>query len=197
MASIVGVWITNLAVIAILAALVDMILPNGNMRKYTSFLFGLVILVMFLNPLFQLFRQSSNLESIIFKNTFDQARDSAAYYSSQAEGSYKQNMESFMRESLEKNLAAELTYKTGLNIHDTKIVFDKAYGEFDYSIIQQIDVYVSPLKQQAGIDQVQIDLKDESIKEYSVIDNEKVMEIREMVSDLYQIDSNLVFVYEN
>lgn len=197
MESIVREWITNLAVIAILAAMVDMILPSGNIRKYTSFLFGLVILAMFLHPLFELFGQVSSLETAIFQNSLGQARNSAAYYSSQAESSQKQNLEAFLKGNLEKSLAVELTYKTGLNIHNTSILFDRMDGDLDYSNVQRIDVYLSPHDQQVGISPVSIDLENESIDKSSVADSEKVLEIKKMVSGLYQIDPELVFVYEN
>ena len=67
MKTIIGEWIVNLVIIAILAVLMDMILPNGNMKKYTGLLFGLIILIMFLQPLLQLIGQASDLEVRFFK----------------------------------------------------------------------------------------------------------------------------------
>ena len=57
----------NLTVISIMAVLVNLILPNGNMRKYVDFIFGLIILVMLLNPLLQMSGKLSRLETAIFK----------------------------------------------------------------------------------------------------------------------------------
>ena len=67
MKTVVKEWISNLTVISIMAVLVNLILPNGNMRKYVDFIFGLIILVMLLNPLLQMSGKLSRLETAIFK----------------------------------------------------------------------------------------------------------------------------------
>ncbi|HHU49077.1 MAG TPA: stage III sporulation protein AF [Clostridiales bacterium] len=197
MKSIVGEWVANLAVIAILAALVDMVLPNGSMRKYTDFLFGLVILAMFLHPFLLMVGQSSDLETVIFQNSTDQLSKSAAYLSSLTEKSQKENLEHYIKTNLEKDLALELEHKTGLDIDNVSIIFGQLNGEVDYSSVQRIDVYTSLKAQQVQIDPVVINSEDESYNSEDAVLKEVTLKIKEIVSVLYDIEPELVFVYMN
>ncbi|MGI6141304.1 MAG: stage III sporulation protein AF [Caldicoprobacterales bacterium] len=197
MKSIVGEWVANLAVIAILAALVDMVLPNGSMRKYTDFLFGLVILAMFLHPFLLMVGQSSDLETVIFQNSTDQLSKSAAYLSSLTEKSQKENLEHYIKTNLEKDLALELEHKTGLDIDNVSIIFGRLDGEVDYSSVQRIDVYTSLKAQQVQIGPVVINSEDESYNSEDAVLKEVTLKIKEIVSVLYDIEPELVFVYMN
>jgi len=100
MRSLVGEWISNLAMLAILAALVDMILPNGNLRKYTGFIFGLVILVMFINPLLHITNQAEQFNNSVSRNIIAQSTETAVFQSSQTEKGQRERIEQVFRESL-------------------------------------------------------------------------------------------------
>ena len=132
MKTVVKEWISNLTVISIMAVLVNLILPNGNMRKYVDFIFGLIILVMLLNPLLQMSGKLSRLETAIFQNAAENLSNSAAYISSQTDSKQKENLRRCLKTNLEKNLALELEYRTGLKINDINISFGESYGEMDF-----------------------------------------------------------------
>lgn len=102
MKTVVKEWISNLTVISIMAVLVNLILPNGNMRKYVDFIFGLIILVMLLNPLLQMSGKLSRLETAIFQNAAENLSNSAAYISSQTDSKQKENLRRFLKTNLEK-----------------------------------------------------------------------------------------------
>ncbi len=197
MKSIVADWISNIAIIAILAALVDMILPNGNIRKYTDFLFGLIIIAMFLNPLFLMIGKSENLETTIFQNSADNFFKSATYLSSQSGKNHKENLEHFIKTNLERDLSLQLAYKTGLSIDDVNIIFDRLGGEADYSSIQRIDIHTTLQGQQIQVDSVVINPTSESYDNKESKMNEKKLEIIEIVSELFNIKPERVFVYIN
>src|SRR5690554_4866535 len=194
MKSIIGEWISSLAIIAILAALVDMILPNSNLRKYTDFLFGLAIIAMFLHPLLLMVGQSVNLETAIFQNSAEQFNKSATYVSSQTEKNQKENLDHYIKSNLEMDLSLQLEYKTGLNIDQINIIFGQLNGETDYSNIQRIDIYTSLHSQQIQIDSIVINSKDDS-KDSEI--NEKKLKIIEVVSELFYIEPGLVNVHIN
>lgn len=195
MKSIVREWISNLIVVAILAALVDMILPSGKIRKYTEFLFGLVIIAIFLHPLFLLVGQSVNLEKVIFQNSTAQLNQSTSYFSNQAEKKQQERLEHFVKTNLERDLSLQIEHRTGLRIDHVNIKFDRLNGQIDYSSIQQIDIYVILQSKGINIDSVVINPNYDSYDNKDFEKHSIVREITKIVSELYDIKLDLVHVY--
>lgn len=47
-------WITNIIILLILAMILDMLLPNSELKKYVKLVTGLLLIVMIISPLFKL-----------------------------------------------------------------------------------------------------------------------------------------------
>ena len=61
-----GKWVVTVAGIAILSVLCDVILPEGQTRKYVKTVFGVVVSLVIIQPLIGLF--SNGLEEILVDN---------------------------------------------------------------------------------------------------------------------------------
>jgi len=194
MKALVGEWISNLAIIAILAALVDMILPNGSLRKYTGFIFGLVILVMFLSPLLNLKDQAMQFNSSVFRNMLAQSTEAAIYQSSQTEKSQKEKIEQMLKANLEKELALSLNYKAGIKDADVKIYFGKHKGETDLSSIERIEIFADFNDRPITIDTIVINAGDEHNTAAGSNEDRKISEIREYISSLYGINESHIYI---
>ncbi|MRH43162.1 stage III sporulation protein AF [Aquibacillus halophilus] len=49
-------WITQIILFLLLAMVIELILPNSDMKKYINMVVGLLLILIFLQPLFQLFK---------------------------------------------------------------------------------------------------------------------------------------------
>lgn len=47
-------WVTNIILFILLATVIDMLLPNSNMQKYTKMVTGLLLIAIILTPIFKL-----------------------------------------------------------------------------------------------------------------------------------------------
>lgn len=56
-------WVTNIIVFILLATVIDMLLPNSNLQKYTKLVIGLLLIAVILAPIFKLV--SNNFDSTI------------------------------------------------------------------------------------------------------------------------------------
>ena len=202
MEALVGEWISNLAIVSILAVLVDMVLPNGSLRKYTGFLFGLVILIMFLQPLLQLMGQEPKLQYEVFQNSIKQQNQSTAWQKENIEKNQKLKLEQMMQENLEKELALELKYKTGLDNLKVTIKFGQKNGETDFSNIQRVDITALSKAQSSIVETVSIKIgesfnetekdKEEDSGSGSTTDME--IDLKEHISKLYNIEPSLIYI---
>ncbi len=47
-------WVTNIILFILLATVIDMLLPNTSMQKYTKMVTGLLLIAIILTPIFKL-----------------------------------------------------------------------------------------------------------------------------------------------
>ncbi|MDV2687064.1 stage III sporulation protein AF, partial [Alkalihalophilus lindianensis] len=46
-------WVTNIILFILLATVIDMLLPNSSMQKYTKMVMGLLLIAIILTPIFK------------------------------------------------------------------------------------------------------------------------------------------------
>ncbi|MEN2464735.1 stage III sporulation protein AF [Ornithinibacillus sp. FSL M8-0202] len=49
-------WVAQIIVFILLATIIDLLVPTGGMKKYIKFVIGLVLILIFLQPIFYLFK---------------------------------------------------------------------------------------------------------------------------------------------
>ncbi len=49
-------WVTKIVIFILLATIIDLLIPASAMKKYIKFVVGLILILIFLQPLFQLFQ---------------------------------------------------------------------------------------------------------------------------------------------
>lgn len=66
-------WIMNIVVFILLAMIVDMLLPNSNMKKYTKMVTGLLLIAIIITPLIKVF--SKDFDQILTSFSSERAVD--------------------------------------------------------------------------------------------------------------------------
>ncbi|WDC83786.1 stage III sporulation protein AF [Caloramator sp. mosi_1] len=64
-------WITTIATLVIFLTIVELILPENSMKKYSKFVIGVIVILNILIPVFKLFDKGFNLEANI--STFEKS----------------------------------------------------------------------------------------------------------------------------
>ncbi|WP_010093205.1 stage III sporulation protein AF [Ornithinibacillus scapharcae] len=49
-------WVSQIIIFILLATIIDLLVPAGGMKKYIKFVIGLILILIFLQPIFQLFK---------------------------------------------------------------------------------------------------------------------------------------------
>ncbi|MCM3566657.1 stage III sporulation protein AF [Neobacillus mesonae] len=66
-------WVTNIILFILLATVIDMLLPNSSMQKYTKMVMGLLLIAIILTPIFKII--SKDFESAMTSIPLDQGTD--------------------------------------------------------------------------------------------------------------------------
>ena len=173
----------------------DILLPNSSFRKYSSFLFGLVILIMFLQPVLKLMGQTQDFDAFIYQRAATQNAETASFQSSQLEKGQKQQLEKVYQKNLEKDMADQLESATDWDPVSVQVTFSGTRGEPDLSQLERIDVSAEQKGQTVSIDPVTIETGKESGNLQK--DAEGVPEIKRLLSERYGIEKDRVYVNGN
>jgi stage III sporulation protein AF len=99
-------WITSIVVVVIFMALIDIILPSNSLKKYARLVFGLIIIVIIINPIFSLFNKNADIEASIsqYMDKYNVAsstlQNTNNYISSDTLQIFKENLKSKIEKSI-------------------------------------------------------------------------------------------------
>jgi stage III sporulation protein AF len=144
-------WVTNIILFILLATVIDMLLPNSSMQKYTKLVTGLLLIAIILTPILKL--TSTNLESMLA---------SLPSFSSVNENNLKNSIEMKKKEiqasehayileqmavQLKKGVKEELRKQYNLEIDQVEISTNEKSNQTFPNNLQKVTVY---LKQPAN-----------------------------------------------
>ena len=165
-------WIINIATVVLFITAVEMLLPNNNLKKYSKFVMGLILMVTLINPLIKLVDKDFNINR--YYNEFSKGINNEE--SKESFFQYKKKNIEMTKENFNKNLQQLVDEKLknkfpkGKFKVDTKIQFDEKDNNF---IIENIKVDFKD-KRVRKIKKVQVSTKE----------NENVSEEDELSRDI-------------
>ncbi|MDP4157808.1 MAG: stage III sporulation protein AF [Bacillota bacterium] len=139
-------WVTNIILFILLATVIDMLLPNSSMQKYTKLVTGLLLIAIILTPILKL--TSSNFDSMLA---------SLPNFSSVNENNMKNSIEMKKNEiqatdhayileqmavQLKKGVAEELMKKYSLEIDKVEISTNDKSNQTFPNNLQKLTVHL-------------------------------------------------------
>lgn len=189
-------WISNLTVSALLGAVVDLILPNSDFKKYIRFITGLIILVVLLQPLLALTDNIGSLDKIIQSNVFDLETQAAAYNTNKFADLQEKQIQNAYKLNLENRIKTHFKNLYDFSVVDTDIEFESGNGTEDIYRINKITLYIE--KKDIAVRPVRIDINsskradETSDDEY---DRELAQDIKKELNELLEISPEVVHIY--
>jgi stage III sporulation protein AF len=122
-------WVTNIILFVLLATVVDMLLPNSSLQKYTKMVTGLLLITIILSPVLKLFTQ--DFEEAIGKiNVFETAEDHnmenlIEIKKKEIQASTSAYILEEMAVQLKTDAEKELIDQYGLEIADVQLILDE------------------------------------------------------------------------
>ncbi|MDI6618150.1 MAG: stage III sporulation protein AF [Clostridiales bacterium] len=185
-------WIYTIVVIMILAAFLDILMPNSSMKKYTRLVLGLLIMSVILQPVLKIMNKnySFSLDSSKYESQLsneymkNQTENYSTKQSLEVVKLYKQNLEKEIGDQVKKEIGSDrdITVEVGI-IDDEK--------NKNYLALDNITIHIGKLIKQ--VDKVVIN-DDESGKADKG-GSESFKELKKHISAIYNIDADKVRVY--
>lgn len=64
-------WVKSVAMIFVLVSIIEIVIPNNNLKRYVNMFIGFLIIIVIITPFVRLIDSSYDIEREIFKNTID------------------------------------------------------------------------------------------------------------------------------
>lgn len=187
MISFLSDWIQKIAIGVIIVSIFELILPNGNLKKYIKVVLGIYVVFCIISPFINnsLFQ---NLDEI----NLEKYVENVSKQSNIEKNTQNSNLENLYLDELKKNIENQVQ-NNGYNV--VKCTID---AEFDLtktnSGIHKIDLVVE--KNQNIIHKIEINLN-KTNKEEKVIDENNdigLMNLRENLSNYYEISKDKISI---
>lgn len=183
-------WVMQIIIFVLIASMIDLLIPSNAMKKYIKLVVGLILVLIFLKPIFHIFQIDIEqaLESSFSQINVDQEADSIENLIKIQKKEIQASSDAYILEQMTnqlKEVADEPLMKHQVEIVDIHYKF-VSNETITYDNLEEIIVYVRTLDQEEG---------DVSIVEDVIIDTKSPLE-SEQELDSEPIKQELVEVWE-
>lgn len=152
-------WCEGLVIAVIISIIIEMLIPDGNNKKYIKVVIGIYIIFSTINPILDLINYDINFENYINIDTVQ---------SSSSVKDYADSIRKVYINGLENDIKLEIT-NLGYIVNNINILFDK-----DYTNVEKIELEI--LGKNEKINNIEpVIIGKEELKDESYEDIEKIL----------------------
>lgn len=186
--------VSNLSVIVIIGVIVDIIMPKSSYRKYSKFVFGLILVLVILKPILNIVSSGEDLSNLVL---LDGVRIEESLLVKQTEH-YKMDQDKQIDKIYKQNLEASITsnLNAAFNLKNTEVNLS-FYNDDDRQSskrIYSIDILTEKQNNTESIEPIIIDLQGQSKSVASLFNDKEIKSIKNFLRELYDIDNELISI---
>ncbi|SET61260.1 stage III sporulation protein AF [Salinibacillus kushneri] len=191
-------WVTEIIVFILIAMIVDLLLPQSSMQKYVRFAVGMILVLIFLQPLFHLFNANPSqfLQNQLFSE-FEESEQLEKEIENQKieiQASQRAYILNQIAVQLKKTVEEELINQYGVMIEDINFSFPDNAEEVNWENLEMVSVQLKQVDkaERQEIQEVDIDIDEEITNE----ENLPVEDIKNDLSSFWEISKEKITINE-
>ena len=181
-------WVNGIILTIVIATIIEMILPNGNNKKYIKTVLGIYVMFSIIGPIVEnINKKNYNFNTVL--NGLDKIPEHQAFANDSIE--LNSSIEQIYRRNLEEDIKTKLKVH-GYDVTITALSLNLVSGE-NYGKINQINIKLNKRIEQeriSKIDKVDISISDQH-KDLYFSDLEKE-DIKQYISEEYKVEKNKI-----
>jgi stage III sporulation protein AF len=151
-------WVTNIIIFVLLATVIDMLLPNTNLQKYTKIVTGLLLIAIILTPVLKLISKDfeTALQSIpIFQDSEEKNMENLIELKKkEIQASQRAYILETMAVQLKEGTEEELMSQYGLEVAHIDITLDETNKQSFPENLQKVIVQLKQSEDEANVVEV-------------------------------------------
>lgn len=194
-------WISEIIIFLLIATIIDLMIPKNTYHRYVKLVVGLVLLLIFLKPIFHLLNFDVEEEFISKLSFFEQEENREKEQENllkNRELEIRLGQDAYILEHMENQLIEIAKYQLidQYQLEITKIDFIFKDHNFNYESLEELIVFVEDFSGEGGIVKPieEIVIQDDANNE-NFLENEE--EIIELLTELWELtDINIILQWE-
>ncbi|WP_432400796.1 stage III sporulation protein AF [Wukongibacter sp. M2B1] len=157
-------WIINIVTIIILISFLELLMPDGKMKKYVNLILGFIIMLVILNPIIDILSSKSDLENDVFMISSELNKSEYAFISSNIEDRQRDQLVALYKDRIKKDVVYRIESKYDVKVTKVAIEIEDS-GKEKIGEIKKLEIGVMGNKIQSNDDTipiVKIDVSDDS-----------------------------------
>lgn len=175
-------WVQGIIIAVIISTIIEMILPDGNIKKYVRTVIGAYIVFIIVSPIIsKITGKEIELKSFELPETKAKQESISLDTNAYIEDIYINNIKQDIIENIETK---------GYNVKNITIDIDKT--EENYGNINSINLEISKQEEkQSSIEPIEININAEAEQNETITENE-VQELREFLKETYGTENIII-----
>lgn len=201
MISFIREWANQIIVAIIIATIFEMLLPNGNNKKYIKMVIGIYVLFTMIQPIAtKLTGNEMEISSFDYEKYFDE--NILETSSEDFENNNSKLIEQAYIDNIENDIKAKIE-QIGYEVINCNISIINNENQEEYGAIEKIELRIQKIEEKlqgnsytVEIEKVEVKINDDSesnVEKSNITDNEKI-EIIEYLAEEYSIDKNKIII---
>ena len=195
-------WAQGIILAVIIATIIEIILPEGNNKKYVKTVIGIYILFAIIYPLItKISDKNINLNSIINSTTkemskYDNNNLITIETNSYIENAYKEKIEEDIKQKIEEKGYRILELNLYIEIEN-----EESYGHIN-SIVLQLEKYnIEETNTVNNVEEININVTNNKVNQKdsqtnNVISEEEIKELKEFLNSTYSVEIEKIHINE-
>ena len=176
-------WCEGIIVGVMISLIIELIIPEGNNKKYVKVISGIFIIFTVLNPIFQ------NL-NFDFEKTFDELFDNSSVETSTVDVYVNNEMKDVYILGIENDIK-EFLKRNGYEVEKVNIKLDLNYEE-----IISLEIKIKDFENIEDIEIQNIVISDDKENiDKNKVEDEELKKIKNVISEEYKIEEGKISIY--
>ncbi|GAA0482138.1 stage III sporulation protein AF [Salinibacillus aidingensis] len=189
-------WVTEIIIFILIAMIVDLLMPQSSMQKYVRFAVGMILVLIFLQPLFHVFNANPSKflqnELLSGSNESEQLEKEIENQKIDIQASQRAYILNQIAQQLKTIAEEELMKKYGVMIQDIKFTFPDQSEEVNWENIEMLSVAIKRSEETANqeIREVDVDIDEEPATEEKL----PIEDIKNDLSSFWEISKDKISI---
>lgn len=195
-------WAQGIILAVIIATIIEIIIPEGNNKKYVKTVIGLYILFTIIYPLItKISNNKLNFDSIIAKTSkevsmYDSKVANSIETNTYIENTYKNNLKEKIKEAIEEKGYTILDFNLYIETQN-----EEAYGQINSIVLklQKANKEQNTIKGVNKIEEINVNIrnnKTENLKTEKELTDSEIKTIKEYLNNMYSIEEERIHINE-
>lgn len=198
------IWIKNIVMVIIFVSFLEILMPDGKIKKYLNLILGFIVMLIILNPIIDFLNNNGELENEVFKISSELNKKEYSFINTNIENKQMEQLACLYKNRIEEDIVYRVESKYDVKVTKVNVEIEESTKE-KMGDIKRLELSVMGKTEKTNEEAIPIVKIDISNSEQEDIPKENVNQdknpnislrkkIQEDISNIYNLNDDNVVV---